>query len=438
MRLTWKLLPLAAMFALGVFLFSLPSGARPVSATPAGTTTVNPASQPTIGGTALVSASYNDDQPSANPSSAVLTSTNAAVGIFLTGAATVSPINGEVVTVASTSVTVTEDADSVAATKTISATFICQAAGTTTFILTHGGTASSSNGTLTCGSGGGTGTATITASPSLLAQGAQGSFTATASTTVANQTIVISAQPAFVTFGTPNSLLNGLPSGDVWSQPGSTSLTLTATSVGTRTITGTFTCIQTGTVALTITVSGSSPAYSAAIVCGTGLTTPTVGPASSITVAASPTSVSCNGTAFVTVTVRNAAGGYVADGTSVTLTASMGSLSPTTATTLGGGVLAVFTAPGNQSGTATIQASAAGTATGNASITIACQSATPTPAAPPTIFVPPPAQVNPGTIAPPNTGDAGLAAGDSWRGYAGIAMVVVSVVASAAVVRRRA
>jgi hypothetical protein len=426
---------MAALFALGVFLVSLPSGTRPANATPTGATTVNPISQPTLGGTAIVTATYNDDQPSANPSSAILSTTNPTIGIFLNGAASVAPLNGEVVTVTTATVTVTEDADAIAATKTISATFICQTAGVTTFILTHGGSASATNGSITCGSGAGTGTATITATPQLVPLGGQGQITVSFTTT-AGQNVALNSSPAYAIFATPN--VTPASSGETFVGINTANLSFVAIQSIARQLYVNFTCTQVGNVTFNMTINGQIVGTSNLVVCGQGTSlTPTVGPASSITVAASPTSVSCNGTAFVTVTVRNSAGGYVADGTSVSLTASMGSLSPTTATTLGGGVLAVYTAPGNQSGTASIQAASSGTATGNASITVACQSATPTPAAPPTIFVPPPA-VNPGSIAPPNTGDAGLADGQGWATYAGIAMIIISVMATAAVVRARA
>ena len=431
MRFSWKLLPGAALFALGVMLVSLP--AKGVSATPYGTPTVNPTTA-AIGSAAVVTATYNDDTPPGNTIAATLSSTNTTVGYFLPGGASVTPPNAETVTPSGQTVTVTEDADANAANKTLSATFVCQAAGTTTFILAHGGTATPASSAFTCGTGTGTGTATITASPLQVPVGAQGAITASFYTN-AGQTVALNASPAYAIFGTPSITPTG--SGETFSGISSSTLSFISAQTIQRTLTVGFTCSQVGTLTFNITVQGAIQGTSTQIYCGVGTgLTPTVGPASSITVAASPTSVSCNGTAFVTVTVRNAAGGYVADGTSVTLTASMGSLSPTTATTLGGGVLAVFTAPGNQSGTATIQAAAAGTATGNASITVACQSNTPTPAAPPTIFVPP-AQQSPGTIAPPNTGDAGLADDNGWRTYAGIAMIIVSVMASAAVVRAR-
>ncbi len=184
---------------------------------------------------------------------------------------------------------------------------------------------------------------------------------------MANQTITISGTPAIVNFQQPQVNLGPVfsVSGDTIYGQNTATLTDVAANPASRTITGTFTCISQGTVTLTIMVGqfqgavGGQTAYSQPVICGTGLALPTpttISLASTVTVAASPTSVGCNGTAFVTVTVRNAVGGYVADGTSVSLSTAIGSLSPTTATTLGGGVLAVFTAPSNQaSGTANIQ-----------------------------------------------------------------------------------
>jgi hypothetical protein len=437
MRFSWKLLPVAALFALGIFMISLPSGAKPASAN-----AIFISATPIVAGTSYTVTATLTNNPAASPSTIVASG----FGTFTNAPApTVAPIGGAVAAPTGFGTNVLsipgEQGGTVNDTVTVSATFTCNGAGAVLFTLTQGATSVNSQVTpVNCGTGAGTGAVTITGGPPVLAQGAQGSYSATASTTLVNQAITISATPALVTFGQPNSIINSLPSGDIPAGFNTTVLTITAGQVGNRTITGTFTCIQQGTFTLTINVTGGLTGYSTSIICGTGILTPTVGLASNVTVAASPTSVSCNGTAFVTVTVRNIAGGYVSDGTPVTLTTSIGSLSPTQATTLGGGVLAVFTAPGNQSGTATINAATAGTTPGTASITVACQVASPTPAVPPTIFVPPPAQQQQpiGQIAPPNTGDAGLADANGWRTYGGVAMVVVSVMAAAAVVRKRA
>jgi hypothetical protein len=92
-------------------------------------------------------------------------------------------------------------------------------------------------------------------------------------------------------------------------------------------------------------------------------------------------------------------------------------------------VFVFYTAPQNQGGTATITATA-GSASGTANITINCNTA-PTQA-------PPPTTAPSGGIQPPNTGDGGLATGSSWQTYAGIAMIVASVIGTLAVVRPRA
>ncbi len=71
---------------------------------------------------------------------------------------------------------------------------------------------------------------------------------------------------------------------------------------------------------------------------------------SSILVGVSSASVGCSGAAFVTVTVRDPNGSYVADGTQVTFQTTLGTMSPTSAGSKGGGVLGVFTAPGVRAG----------------------------------------------------------------------------------------
>ncbi len=93
----------------------------------------------------------------------------------------------------------------------------------------------------------------------------------------------------------------------------------------------------------------------------------------SLTVAASPISVGCGGTAFVTVTVRTSNGSYASDSTRVGMTANLGTVSPSTATSLGGGVLGVFTASINQGGVALITASS-GTASSATTIQVNCPS----------------------------------------------------------------
>jgi hypothetical protein len=175
-----------------------------------------------------------------------------------------------------------------------------------------------------------------------------------------------------------------------------------------------------------------------------GTPTPTVtttaGPAASLTVSAAPSTVNCGGSSFVTVVVKNAQGGNVADGTSVTVsTGGTGTVSPATATTSGGGILTIFTAPAT-GGTANITATS-GSATGSSSLTITCgPAATATTAAPPPL---PTASTGGGggIISPPNTGDAGIIETDSgfaWQTFVGILLIVGSMVGGLTLVRRRA
>jgi hypothetical protein len=127
-----------------------------------------------------------------------------------------------------------------------------------------------------------------------------------------------------------------------------------------------------------------------------------------LTVSIAPSTLSCNGSAFVTVVARNSAGQVVAAGP-VTLATNLGTISPTSATDQGAGVLAVLTAPAAQGGTATVSVSAGGQ-TGTATAQVNCAQAT---AVPPTAV--PPTQVPATGIIPPSTGDAGLAGDGGWR-----------------------
>ena len=140
-------------------------------------------------------------------------------------------------------------------------------------------------------------------------------------------------------------------------------------------------------------------------------------------------SLGCANTTIITITVRGANGQPVAAGTQVQIQASIGAVSPSSGqTTADGSVFVFYTAPQNQGGTATITA-LAGSASGSTTITVNCNVA-PTQAPPPTTV--------PGAITPPSTGDGGLSGGGGWQTYAGIAMIVASVVATLVVVRPRA
>jgi hypothetical protein len=141
-----KFVPLVALFAFGVVLISLPKGPE---ATPIGAPSLSLTVVP-LQGTTVVTGMYNDDTP-AGSTSAVL-SASPAIGTFLSGA-TVSPAAGdgvETVTVSGASVTVTEDADTLATAKTVSATFQCTMPGVATFTIAHGGQTSAQSVALYC------------------------------------------------------------------------------------------------------------------------------------------------------------------------------------------------------------------------------------------------------------------------------------------------
>jgi len=139
-----KFLPLVALFAFGVTLISLP---KSTEATPLGAPTLTLTVLP-LNGSTVVTGMYTDDTP-AGSANAVL-SASPAIGTFLAGA-TVFPANGEVVTVAGATVTVTEDLDTIATPKSVLATFQCTTPGITTFTISHGGTVSPQSVSLICG-----------------------------------------------------------------------------------------------------------------------------------------------------------------------------------------------------------------------------------------------------------------------------------------------
>jgi hypothetical protein len=179
---------------------------------------------------------------------------------------------------------------------------------------------------------------------------------------------------------------------------------------------------------------GAGDSFTFDISCGdltpTATATSTVGPAQTVVVASSNSTLACGATSIVTVTVKDGTGKPVANGTLVNIVADLGSVSPTSGqTTADGSVFVFYTAPSNAGGKATISA-ASGSALGSAEVTINCNN-TPTQA-------PPPTTAAGGGIQPPNTGDGGLAGNNSWHTYAGIALILSSVIGTLAVVRPRA
>jgi hypothetical protein len=124
----------------------------------------------------------------------------------------------------------------------------------------------------------------------------------------------------------------------------------------------------------------------------------------------------CSGIASINVTVRSLTGAAVPDGTTVTLTATQGTISPASGVTTVGVVNASYSAPPIGTGSATITATA-GSAKGTAIIALNCIPRVPTAVPTPVIAIPQvpvqppvtlPAPVSPGAILPPNTGDGGL------------------------------
>jgi hypothetical protein len=194
-----------------------------------------------------------------------------------------------------------------------------------------------------------------------------------------------------------------LPSG--WSMQGNTTCSGGNPSFSASSIQLTLT----DNASVTCSVNFEIPAAGTATPTATGTpgtATPTATPTATgtpqvatVTVSVAPSSLNCTGSAFVTVVAKNSAGSPIAGG-SVTLSTTLGVISPTTATDTGAGVLAVLSGNG-VGGTATITANVSGV-TGTATAQINCAAATATPV-PPTAV---PQQ--PSSPRPPNTGDAGL------------------------------
>jgi adhesin/invasin len=296
-----KFVPLLAILAFGAVWATWPQSA---GATPFGPPTWT---GPGTNGLFTITASYTDDTP-VGSTTAVLSNFGGA-GNFV-APATLSPQSDETISLSSTTVTVSEDSDTIPQTKTITVNFQCLTAGATaTFTISHGGITSGSSTVLNCGS-------------------FVGNF------------------PTFPTYpGYPTYPPTYNPTGPIYN---------VATTIG---------------------------------------------------ISASPSSLNCGSAATVAVTVRDASGNMVYDGTSVNLSASMGTISPTTGSTSGGIINAVYTAP-SSGGTAVITASS-GSASGQATVTISCAvGAAPPASVPPPVYAPPAIGT---AIYPPNTGDAGLA-----------------------------
>jgi hypothetical protein len=201
---------------------------------------------------------------------------------------------------------------------------------------------------------------------------------------------------------------------------------------GTVEVTLTLTCPDPDSITVTATQGGVSA--DATVECTPGTVTPTVsatvGAAATVVAQASPSTVNCNGTSIVTIQVKTAGGQPVAVGTAVTIQASIGSVSPSSGqtTSADGSVFVFYTAPSNAGGAATITARA-GNAQGTATVTVNCAAAAPTATTAPSA---PPPTVNPGSISPPNTGDAGIASERTdWTPFAGMAVIVATLIGGA-------
>ena len=171
--------------------------------------------------------------------------------------------------------------------------------------------------------------------------------------------------------------------------------------------------------------------FDESLITPTATATTTVGPAATINVSSSNSNLGCGATSIVTITVRGANGDPVVAGTLVNIVADKGSVSPASGqTTADGSVFVFYTAPTDAGGEVTITA-ASGSALGTATIDVNCSIA-PTQAPPPTTAP------SGGGIQPPNTGDAGLMTTNSWQPFAGVALILASVLGTLAVIRPRA
>lgn len=431
-----KLLPLLAIFAFGVALLSWPGNANaaPTSLTPATQTAV-------VGGTASLSASASGMAAG----TVVFLTAN---GGTWTTASSATTSNGEAVT-GQGSATLQFTSTGPTTATSFTGVVLCPATATVitaTLYESDGGTPLTA--TVTCGST--TTTSTLVVNPSTVAVGQS----TTVSGTCLNATDVLSA--------TGGGSFISATGGTVTS-----AFTVSCTTAG-GAISAVFTC---NTVATdTFTLSGQT----AVLYCGTGASTYpygydpyassypygsspygaapygsispysaypnlVVGQATQLGVTASPASVNCGSTSNVAVTVRDASGNNVPDGTAVSFTASTGTVSPATATTAGGAASAVYTSSAGSNGTATITGTS-GSATGYATVSVNCSTAV-VPAtntySPPPAYSPPVVSAPLTTITPPNTGDAGLAAtrhtGSALASELLIAMGVLALVFTAGI-----
>jgi hypothetical protein len=219
-----KFLPRVALFAFGVVLISMPRGTE---ATPIGAPSLSLTVVP-LQGTTVVTAIYTDDTP-AGSGNAVLTA-SPATGSFLAGA-TVVPANGETVTPAGATVTVTEDADTLAAQKTVSATYQCTTPGLTTFTISHGGQTSSPSVSLICD---GVGAGYPNYGYGYPYYGGYPGYTGYPSGTISTYStatnVTVSASPASTTCASPSSISITVKDANGNLAPNGTSVTVSAST----------------------------------------------------------------------------------------------------------------------------------------------------------------------------------------------------------------
>ena len=231
-----------------------------------------------------------------------------------------------------------------------------------------------------------------------------------------------------VTASTGSTNRSGEITVQVYCAPGSTgAATTTTTSTGTTATTGT-----TGTTTTTQPTLGGPTGVAIPPPGGTAAAAPTPAPPSTLNLVASPSALeTCDGSLFLTATVKDAAGKLVPDGTAVLFLATRGILDPASATTTGGTANVVYTA--DLAAPAAIRLSAqAGTASGTVMVSVTCGSSGASTGSasgsgtsgslPPPIgstgangqptFRPPntgeTGQLTAVRLRPPNTGDAGL------------------------------
>jgi hypothetical protein len=184
--------------------------------------------------------------------------------------------------------------------------------------------------------------------------------------------------------------------------------------------------VEVGSRTVRVNANGSDGSVSCTFFnSGTASTVP-----ASIQLSAAQLTPNCGTSTTLSAYVIGANGAVVPNGTVVTFSATPGTLSSTSATTLNGVASVVYTAPTNYTNLVTIVATA-GSATASGQIRVVCVTTTapvatqpPAPTATPRPATPPPPLV----VAPPSAGDGGLLNGSpfSWSLFAAILFVAAT------------